>query len=347
MAAKKPSNKMSGKEAVFIVKPVIKGHGLDYLHVVLGVLVVILIAFAFVLANSKPANVISSGCGANSISCSTPQHNASVVLSAANHALVYYASLNTSLSLLPYYSLVNESTASYVPGGKYWLVVIPYLSPYNKSITYNFTMLVYDSNLTVKNAFINSIVPSESKTDSVVALGTVGIDQTAACNATKPIPIYLITDPYSPGALPAIGRLINASATYGNSIDAQYFMVFSKYAITKYTAFGVQQTQLLGNYMYCASKQPSFRQFISNLSIAYTGQPLNNLTLTNVAEGSALNMGSLGACLSNSSTAINYQAELASRFNITSTPQIIVNCKYLTLPQTLDYAINYSLKSAS
>ncbi len=345
MAAKKPS-KLGGKEAVFIVKPVAKGHGLDYLHIVLGVLVVILVAFAFVLASSKPATVIS-GCTANSTGCSTPQHNASAVLSAADQALVYYSSLNTSLSLLPYYALVNESTASYVPSGKYWLVVTPYLSPYNKSITYNFTMLLYDSNLTVKNAFINSLVPSASRTKSVVALGTIAIDATAACNTTRPIPIYLITDPYAPGAIDAISKLINASSLYGNSIDSQYFMVFSKYAIAKYQVFGVPQTQLMGNYMYCASKQPGFRQFISNLSIAYTGEPLSNLTLTNVAEGSSLDLGSLHACLSNSSTAINYQAELASRFNITSTPQIIVNCKYLTLPQTLDYAINYSLKGAS
>jgi hypothetical protein len=346
MAAKKTKKdpRLSGKEAVFIVKPVLKGHGLDYLHVTLLALVVILVAFAFVLSYSKPAS-IGTSCNANSISCSTPQHNQSQVLSAANQALVYYSSINTSLSLLPYYSLVNQSIASYVPSGKYWLVVIPYISPYSRSTTYNFSMVIYDSNLTVKNAYINSIRPIGVSGKSVSALGVVSIDDTAACNTTKPIPVYLITDPYAPGTFAAINTLITASSTYGSSIDAKYFMVFSKYAISKYAGFGAGQTQLMGNYMYCASKQRNFAQFMSNLTIAYTGQPLSNLTLTQIAEGSLLNQSQMSECLTNSSATIDYQAELASRYNITATPQLIVNCKYFTLPQTLGYAINYSLKS--
>ena len=52
------------------------------------------------------------------------------------------------------------------------------------------------------------------------------------------------------------------------------------------------------------------------------------------------------ACLENSSASIDYQAEMASSYNITATPQFIVNCKYFTLPQTLDYAINYALKNS-
>ncbi len=338
----KRSNGLGGKEPVFIVKPVARGHGLDYLHVTLVVLVVVLVGLAFALAYSKPANLVSCQ-GNSSGSCGSPQHNQSQVLAAADHALVYYSSLNTSLSLLPYYSLVNRSTASYVPSGKYWLVIIPYLSPFNRNTIYNFSMLISDSNLSVRNAFVNSVTPSAKGGESVAALGTVGIDDLAACNVTKPIPVYLITDPYAPGAFAALRSALNASSLYGNSIATKYFVVFSSYAISRYPGFGLQQTQLLGDYMYCASRQRNFGQFVSNLSIAYTGQPLNNLTLYDVAEGSSLNTGSLAACLDNSSQTINYQAQLAASYNITSTPQFIVNCKYLTLPQTLDYAINYSL----
>lgn len=344
MASKKTKDaRLGGKEPVFIIKPVAKGYGLDYLHMTLGVLVVILIAFAFVLASSKPAVV--SGCASNSTSCNLPQHNQSQVLSAANHDLVSYASINTSLSLLPYYSLVNRSTASYVPSGKYWIVNIPYVTPFNRSIIYNFSMIITDSNLSVKNAFINTIPPHSISGKSVAGLGAISIDNTAACNVTKPIPVYLITDPYAPGAFAAINTLINASSSYGNSIDARYFMVYSDYAISKYNGFGAAQTQLLGNYMYCASKQRNFSEFMSNLGIAYNGQPLDNVSLQGVAKGSSLDIGTLTACLQNSSTAINYQAALASNYNITATPQLIVNCKYLTIPQTLDYAINYSLKN--
>lgn len=341
MKQKTQSGKLSGKEPVFIVKPVVKGYGLDYLHISLLVLIVILVALSFSLAYMKPAVTVQP---ANN-STSSPTHNQSQVLSAAEHALVYYGNYNTSLSLLPYYSLINRSTASYVPSGKYWLVLIPYLSPFNSNAVYNFSVTIADSNLSVRNAFINTIAPVNEGGKTVVGLGTVSVDQTAVCNVTKPLPVYLITDPYAPGALPAISSAINASSKYGGSIDVKYFMVFSKYAIAHYQGFGIQQTQQLGNYMYCASKQSNFRQFVSNLSIAYTGEPLNNLTLSDVAQGSSLNMQALNACIVNSSTAINYQAEFASNYNITSTPQLIVNCRYLTIPQTLDYAINYSLRS--
>ncbi len=342
------SSKLSGKEPVFIVKPVIKGHGLDYLHITLAVLVIILIGVAFALTFSKPATVVTQSCqSSNSIAGCGPAHNQSQVLSAAEHALVYYGNINSSLSLLPYYSLINSSTAYYVPSGKYWLVLIPYLSPFNRAAVLNFSMLIYDSNLSVKSAFVNSLTPINEGGKSVVGLGTVGLDNTAVCNTTRPLPVYLITDPYAPGALPAIRTTINASAKYGDSIDVKYFMVFSSYAIAKYQGYGVQQTQQLGNYMYCASKQQNFRQFISNLSIAYTGQPPSDATLEDVALGSSLNATALNACLSNSSTAIDYQAEFASHYNITSTPQLIVNCKYITIPQTLDYAINYSLARVS
>ena len=64
--------------------------------------------------------------------------------------------------------------------------------------------------------------------------------------------------------------------------------------------------------MYCASKQPNFRQFISNLSIAYTGEPLNNLTLARLRRARRSTCSALNACIANSSTAIDYQAELAS-----------------------------------
>jgi hypothetical protein len=345
---KKKSNGLGGKEAVFIVKPVAKGYGLDYIHVTLAVLVVILVGLAFALAAFKPAATVAPSCStSNAVSncITTPQHNSSQVLMAASEALVYYSTLNTSLSLLPYYSLMNRSRASYVPYGREWLVVVPYVSPYNSLVVYNFSMLIYDSNLSVKNAFINSVMPLVRTGKSVAGLGAVSIDTTSACNTTKPLPVYLITDPYAPGAFAAINSSIAASKKYGDSVDVSYFMVFSRFAISHYAGFSAGQTQLIGNYMYCASKQKNFPQFISNLSIAYNGDPLSNLTLTNVAQGSSLQMGDLGSCLANSSTAIDYQSELASHYNITSTPLLIVNCKYLTIPQTLDYAINYSLNS--
>lgn len=354
---KKNTNKkmMNGKEPVFLVKPIVRGHGLDYLHLTLAALVVILIVLAFALSFSKPAVILKCSQIVNNQTCvnstTTPQtysynalHTKSQVLSAAESALPYYQTLNTSLSLLPYYSIVNKANISYVPSDREWIVVIPYLDPYNNAV-YNTSMTLYDSNLSVAGAYLQSVRPVESSSESVTALGAIALtDKTTCTTSNGVVPVYLITDPYAPGAIPSLYSAVNASREFGGKLNLTYYFIFSSYAISKYAGFGQAQTQEIGRYTFCASKQPSkFGDFLSNMSTAFTGEPLSNQTLFDVATGSSLNMASMQSCLTNSSQALDYQSQLASSYNIVATPQFVVDCKYLSIPQTVDYAINYSL----
>jgi protein-disulfide isomerase len=73
------------------------------------------------------------------------------------------------------------------------------------------------------------------------------------------------------------------------------------------------------------------------------GTPINNSTLYDVALGSSLNISSFNACMANSVASLNDQAQLAKLYRVVTTPELIVNCKYATIPQTLSMAINYSL----
>jgi len=349
MERKSMSKMQKSKEPVFIVKPVMKNYGLDYLHITLLVLVVILIAVAFALSTFKQSIVIT-GCSNSSINSTcnttTATHTSAQALAAAERYLAAYTYVNTTLSLVPYYSLVNQSNVSYLAGSKEWIVVVPYIDTLANNQRYDLSLLLYDSNLSLASSFIQTIKPAASTNNSVVAFGTVNIYNEAECNTTTPIPVYVITDPYAPGALGSLQTVINASKPFSNSISLRYYFIFSGYTSQYYSSFGVNQTQLLGQYMLCASGQPArFNDFISNLSIAFYGRPLENQTLYDVVLGSGLNRTDFATCMQNSTKVLNIQAKFAKLYNVVSTPEVIVNCRYATLPETMRYAINYSIRN--
>lgn len=349
---KKNGKKFASKEPIFIVKPASKNFGLDYMHIILIALVIILIVLAFALSTFKQGIVITncqnstsnSLCG--NYSTGTPIHTSVQALNSAEHYLAAYSNINTSLSLLPYYALVNQSKVDYLSNGKQWLVVIPYIYPYAKNERFNLSFILYDSNLSLENSFIQTLKPLNSSNDSVISLGTVNINGESACKTSKPIPVYVVTDPYAPGALATLATAINTSKAYGgDTINTSYFFIFSGYSQQYYKGFGMDETQLLGKYLACASNQGRFPQFLSNLSIAYSGLPIPNSTLYQVSLGSELNTTQLNGCMQNVTQRLNYESEFANLYNIVSTPSVIVNCKYSAIPESVDYAINYSLKN--
>lgn len=334
-----------GSAPVYIIRPAFKNFGLDYLHISLIALVVILVALAFALSAFKPGVVIQNcAYGAVNGTCVMPRHNGTQALAAASRALASYATVNTSLSLLPYYALINRSTAAYLLGQGEWFVTIPSRNPFDNTL-FNFSVLLYDSNLSLAYSYYPAIKPVLYTNDTVVAPGVVGMYGKSLCTTSEPVPVYAITDPYATGAMPALYAALNATERYGTAINMSYYFIFGGSAIRFYGGYGQDTTQLLGRYLSCASKQSagSFRAFLSNLSIAYMGVPLYNNTLYDVAQGSSLNMSSFGACMTDSVSSLNRQAQLASFYNIIATPEFVLNCKYATIPQTLDAAINYSV----
>ncbi|MCL5430371.1 MAG: hypothetical protein M1504_02745 [Candidatus Marsarchaeota archaeon] len=342
------ATKRNKKEAqpVLIVKPVSKTLGLDYLHISLIALVIILVALAFALSGFRPGQgVINCPYGIMNSSCAGPIHTSAQALSAAEQALVGYSDVNTSLSLLPYYSLVNQSSVSYLNASDEWLVVIPYRDPLLKNQTFSISLLLYDSNLTLVTPYLQTLKPPYQTVGRTVAFGVVNITGRVLCTTTTPVPMYTFIDPYAPGAIAAIYKGINASAKYGNEINNSYKFIYTGYAQKYYSTYGINQTQLAGRYLFCASKQPSkFVAFLKNYSIESTGNPLDNLSLEGIVVGSGLNTTKFDSCLLYNSTQIlDAQASLASFYNVSMTPAYVVNCKYETIPQTLYSAINYTL----
>lgn len=342
---KKTNRIRKGSEPVFIIKPAVKGFGLDYLHVSLIALVVLLVALAFALSAFAPgAKVMSCTYGAYNGTCVTPVHNSSQAMTAASRVLASYATINASLSLLPYYALVNKSSVSYLPGQAQWFVTFPSINPLTHG-QFNFSVLLYDSNLTLAYSYYPAIKPVLFTNNTVTAQGVVSIYGRSLCTTKKPAPVYTITDPYATGAISALYTALNASAKYGSAINMSYDFIFGGSAIGFYNGYGQATTQQLGRYLYCASKQApqKFRAFLGNLSMAYTGVPIYNTTLNQIALGSALNMSSFTTCMANSVSSLNLQAQIATFYGVTTTPEFVLNCRYATIPQTLYPAINYTL----
>ncbi len=344
MMEKKPGKKDKKAEPVFVIKPATKHGGLDYLHITLIILVAILIALAFALANFKPATVLCAN-SANSTahaSNSMLNANATLAISKVESIIASYGFVNTSLALLPYYALVNETQAAYMPSMNEWLVKIPFVNPLLNGTVFNMTFLLY-KNLTLDNAFIQVIKPPKNTTNRAVAYGSVEISGKYACNNTLPIQVYLITDPYAPKALESISQAINFSRSMNGKVNMSYYFVFSGYAESLYGTYGMAATQRLGDYLACAAHEKNFEAFVANLTKVYNGVPLSVSMLNQLALGAKFNMTQFSSCIDNSTAMLNNQAMLASFYNVTSVPIFIVNCKYFTIPQMLNYSVSYAI----
>lgn len=332
------------KEPVFLVKPALKNFGLDYLHISLLVLVVILALFSYSLSAFKPG-VKLTNCqyGLTNGTCTQLSHNSTQVLAAERRILASYTSINSSLSLLPYYALTNRSAISYLATSDQWLVVVPYVNPLQNNSIQNFSMVLYNSNLTLATPYLPAIRPLSYTNNSAVALGSIALASKAACTQSKPVPVYLITDPYAPGSVRSLYAAVNATKSYGSSIAMNYYFVFTQYAIKYYSGFTPGGVQLNGQYLSCASRQRNFSTFLNNYNIAYNGRPLSNQTLYQIEQSSNMNVTKFNTCMANVTASLNNQALFAGYYNLSTTPAFIVNCKYLALPQTLNYSIKWAL----
>ena len=335
------------KEPVFIVRPVRKNFGLDYLHISLMVLVIALVALAFGISLFKPGSSAASSCQYGSLNgtCMMPIHNSSQALLGAEKILAAYGSFNSSLSLLPYYSLVNQSSVDYLPSQGQWYISVPYLDPVSHNRVFRVSFSIYDSNLSLATPYTQMLPPISYTNNSVAGLGSVSLSGRTLCQTTAPIPVYLITDPYSPGALGAVSSAVNARREFGSKVNMSYYFVFGAPSIRFYKSFGLVQTQALGQYLSCASRQGNFAGYAANVSSVFTGTPISNSTLYDIATASNLNTTKLNTCLANVSEALNYQAQLSDLYNLRYSPGFVVNCKYGTIPETLNYSIAYALGS--
>ncbi len=346
---KKRNSKTQKKEnktkPIFLVKATKIG-GIDYLHISLIALVIILIALAFAFAKLKPINTCynlnnSVNYGISNNSCVKLEHNNTQVLNAVEKLLAGYATVNSTFSLLPYYSYVNDSKIYYLENANKYFVEIPFKDPFISNKTLNFSMLLNGSNLALINTFTQSLIQPKNTNNKVVHFGVVKLAGKVACATSNTIPIYLFNDPYSVSALSSLFNAINISKKNPN-INMSYYFIFGLSSIKFYNSYGTYKTQLFGQYLACSSQQPEFYAFLSNISKLFSGSPLSNYTLYQTAYGSGLNTSQLNTCITNSTNLLTKESNLAKFYNIVSVPEFVINCEYTSLPQTLINAVNYS-----
>ncbi|MDE1857072.1 MAG: hypothetical protein KGH98_03235 [Candidatus Micrarchaeota archaeon] len=341
-------NRSKKNEPVFLVKPATRLGGLDFLHVSLIALVVILIGVAFALSTFKtaviykncPGGIVNGTC-ANQTSTPTSE-NATKALQAAERVIASYASLNTTFSLLPFYTETNASHVYYLNTTKQWLVIVPYVDPLLKNQSHNMTILLYN-NFTLADTFFHIFRPGFMVNESTVSYGVVSFDNKVLCEQKPPIPLYLFVDPYAPGAISAINQSIQLEKRYNNSLNVSYEIMFTNYATSLYSQYGAVPVQRAGNYLACASHQSNFTGFFGVFSNVFNDRPIPNASLYQLAQVSKFNMSSFNGCMDNVSQKLDAQATLAGFYNIITTPTYIANCKYEAIPQTVNYAVEYAL----
>jgi hypothetical protein len=346
---KSSSGNVNGKkkaEPVFVIKPVTRLGGLDNLHISLIALVVILVALAFALSTFKPSTVLETcnGTVVNGTCAQQSNSNSTAALASVERYLASYYSVNSSLSLLSYYSMPNDAKVAYIPSTGMWLATVPYMDPLANDAIYNVSFLLYP-NLSLDQAYGQTLKPFTVGTDRSVALGTVDIAGRALCTTKAPYPAYVFSDPYAPGTFQSLYTAINLSKD--SRLNVSYMFIFTGYASKYYNAYGVQETQALGSNMFCASLQPGFMGYLDNLSKIYYGYPINGSILTQVAVGSGLNMTRFNSCMANSTTLLNRQAQLSKLYNVTATPVYVLDCKYATIPATSRYAVDYLVNATA
>jgi hypothetical protein len=340
--------KTKEKEPVMLVRPAVRSLGLDYLHVSLIVLVIILIGLALVLSVFRPGAISCQYSIASNGTCATPHHTASQALSSAEQVLASYETFNSSLDLLPYYSLPNKANVSYLSNQSEWLVVIPEINPLVNNTRYYVSFLLYDSNLSVAKPFIMTAAPPGISQNKVVSYGVVSLYGKSGCalSANTPIPIYAFIDPYAPGAVEGMLAGANATSTFKSAINVSYKFIFTGYETKISDQYGVNDTQYTSENLWCASQQSGrFAAYLANYSILFNGAPLISSQLASVATGSGMNMSKFSACMNIAPSILNNQVLFASYYSIMTTPTFIIDCQYQTIPETLNSAVQYAISN--
>ncbi|MGC8587268.1 MAG: hypothetical protein ACP5K9_03220 [Candidatus Micrarchaeia archaeon] len=343
---KNARNASHGKEPEIIVKRVGRLGGLDSIHVSLIILVLLLIAVLLVTSYSKPIsvrNTTAENCtyGMLNGTCISPIHTQSEVAAQAERILASYGYINSSLSLLPYYSDVGNMSISYIPTSREWLVRIPVLNAVSGAKLYA-SLVMYDSNLSLAVPYLQTVAPSSIVGNRVVSEGVILASGKFACEIQNPLQVYLFIDPYAPGSISGLEEIENLSSRFGGKLNVTVKVLYGPYSQIVASQYGAQNAQALGQYILCASMQRNFSRFVGGLNAIYSNSYVPAATLSQLAKFSGINSSLLDSCMANATSLMNRQALLAKFYNITSTPIVVTDCMYLSLPQTTLNAICYA-----
>ncbi|MGI0141444.1 MAG: DsbA family protein [Candidatus Micrarchaeales archaeon] len=333
-------------ETKIVVRPIGGLGGLDGIHVALIVLVAILIGLLLAVSYSHPQIITnsSSSCTYGSLngSCTNPIHNFSSVKVRVGQILASYASVNGSLSILPYFSSMQNMTADYIPASKEWLATVPVMNPLTGN-SFSASFLLQDSNLSLINPYLQTSTTSKIFSDYVVSQGVVRLSGKVSCLQQSPIQQYWFIDPYAPGSIQSLANFTSLQQKYSSKVNQSIKIVFGSASLGIASQIdNVNNTQALGKYIFCASSQSNFTRFTSNLESIYANSYVSPALLSQAANQSRLNIPELNTCLANATTDLNAQVLLAQYYNITATPSVITDCIYQSIPQTAGKADCYA-----
>lgn len=340
-----------------VIKPISRFGGLDNIHVALMALVVVLVLLLFVISGSKTITIVNSTNVTNNTithlasnftctmgNCTQPLHSIAQVKGFVEQVLASYSYVNGSASLIPYFSDIGNATYVYVPKDGKWYVTIPAISIYDK-VRFQELVVVSDSNLSLDFVTIETQKPPHIVNDKLVSEGVISLNNKLSCNTQNPVQVFWFIDPYAPGAIASLNNLTTLENRFTNKVNVTIKILFGGATTQVGNEYGLGNAQELGRYLLCASTQQNFGRFSEALQSAYGGQYLSESILNPLAQNSGLNMSEINSCISNSTPLLNRQALLGQYYNITTTPVAIVNCKYLTIPQTVQEGVCYDNSS--
>lgn len=330
-------------EPSILVKPVSKFGGLDHIHIALMALAIILILLILIMSYNTKISIVNVTQGINCTygslngTCLSPMHTAAQAKLAAEKVLAGYANSSSSLSLLPYFSNVNNATVSYSTGSRLWYVSIPYYSPVSSN-TYTLGIVLQDSNLSKYQSFVQTQSPPAPSNNYVVSQGVIQLAGSTSCGA-GPLQSYWFIDPYSPGAVQSLVNSTTLQNKYGPKLNITYKILYTPYSQQIANTYGLNNTLQLGKYILCGSIQSNFTGFVKSLNASFTNGYMPTYVLQGIASHSGFNMTSLSSCMASSQSVINAQALQAKYYNITSSSAVLTNCMYLSIPQTAQKAL--------
>lgn len=343
MAGKGGKKGISGSinEPSVLVRPVKGFGGLDGIHVALIVLALVLIALLLIVSYYKPVVMPQQNATQNaSTPGNTTRYTASQIKKIADGMVAGYLQTNSSLSLLPFYTDTSMTNASYIPQLKDWYVSIPSYSAAGNG-TFYVSALISDANGSLVTPFIQLARPYPTG-DMVVSRGVVALSGKPTCLVRSPLQAYWFMDPYAPGAVQSLENITALKKEYGNGINISIKTVYGSSYQRIADQVGALDAQYLGKYVMCASLQSGFGNFSSALNSIYGGDYISQNTLESISGTAGLNVTALDACVNSASSTVNAQALFASYYNITSVPAVVVDCKYLAIPQTANNAVCYA-----
>ncbi|MEM3400255.1 MAG: DsbA family protein [Candidatus Micrarchaeia archaeon] len=191
---------------------------------------------------------------------------------------------------------------------------------------------LYDENLSVYGMY--APVPLLTIPSGVVQLEKV------ECNESEKLRIIEFSDPYCIYCIESQERIKPIIMKYNASFE--YYVAYTS-SLNLMKSFDASRVELASKYVLCSQKQNKIHEFLDCVGERYmnhTGIPLSEAELIQCSVKTGLNITKMDECLPRIDEELRFGNKLAETYmQQITTPAILVNCKYLASPSTIENAI--------